>query len=982
MDFSIKNCRFLLIPLVFVNLVLFSDLCLATTGSISGKVTDERIGEPLAGANVFIRDTALGAASASDGTFLIRNVPPGTYELMASFIGFHTQVTQVQVEVAEVVDVNFSLKEDVYRGEEIVVTGIASKTSRAVAPVAVSRIRASEYTAKNSYQSFNELVNGKIAGVSVKSSSGNPGAGFRFEVRSGGGLNGDEQPVIYVDGVRVNNDEVGPWGVGGQRISILADLNPDDIESIEILKGPAGGASYGTNGSNGVVLITTKRGKIVSESARGVDINYKFTTGWNSQAEKYSSDDYLSADAANAIFRTGRIWQNSVSVVGGSAVLKYFASFENRDEEGITRNNALKRKNFRANIDATPNDKLTFSLNLGYTLNDIQRPRNDATTFGQLGNTVGFARPYVFIDSLAVEGLKDMNNSNRIVASLNAEYALFKKLAIRVGVGIDDHDLRGVQNFPVNFDYTGNADFGQRYTSNVRRKQNTYNWDVSYTYNPHPDLNITSIAGVQLFDSRFEETFIGVFGFDSELISNIGAAQEIDFADEDFFHRREAGVFTQHSLAFKDQYFLTLNLRRDYASVFGIEAPSVYYPGANFALRLDKYPFFPSTFDLMKLRFSYGETGVLPDLLDGVPLLYSALNSGFGVGAFLSNIGNAEIEPERVKEFEVGFDAEFLRHWVLEFTYYRQKAENSIVSFRNSPSTGRTATAVPFNIGEIKGWGVETLLQALPIRTKNFELALTLINSHQDNEVVDLGGAQPIFDVFDANVVKEGLAKHEFFLIPVLGAQFTPEGVYAAPQLGSERVSFGNPIPNYTGSFSVNFRFLKNLNLYFLTDWATGHKILNGTNTFSYQLGNNPRFNTLATQLGLNFSAIAPFSFPVEGVERLTPDTAEYQAAAEEFARLDWRFFSNFIEDADFFKLRELSISYSFKDWLPKLFKANRTLKDLVVTVSGVNLWTATKYSGPDPEVNVFGARSLVRGQDLATLQHPRVYNLSLAFSL
>ncbi len=964
----------------FALLLIYDPSSATTTGSTAGQVIDARTTEPLTGVNVYLKGTSLGAASTSDGTFLIPNVPPGTYQMVASHVGFHTEEMTVRIAVGDVVNVNFSLQEDIYHSEEIVVVGIASKTSRAMAPVAVSRLSASEYTEKNTYQGLNELVNGKIAGVAVRSSSGNPGSGFRFMVRSGGGLNGDEQPVIYIDGVRINNDEVGPWGVGGQRISILADLNPEDIENIEVLKGPAGGASYGTNGSNGVVLITTKKGKITSESAAG--INYKFTTGWNTQAEKYSTDDYLSADAANAIFRDGRIWQNSVSVAGGSNLLRYFVSLESREEEGITHNNQLNRKNFRTNLDVTPNEKLTFTVNLGYTLNDIQRPLNDFLIWGQLPNVLGFARPYVFLDSLSIYGFEDSNKSNRILASLSAEYAPFKNFAMRIGFGIDDHDLRGDQTFPVNLTYTGTNDLGARNADNVRRKQNTYNWDLRYTYNPLSDLEITSIAGAQFFDRRLDDTFIRVYGFETELVTNIGAAQELAFANEDFFHRREAGFFTQHALAFRDQYFLTLNLRRDYASVIGIDAPDIYYPGANFAWRFDKYPYFPGNFDLMKFRLAYGETGVLPDLLAGIPLLYRARSSAFGVGAFLSNIGNSEIEPERVKEFEVGFDAEFLRNWALEFTYYRQKAQNSIVASRNSPSTGRTASPVPFNIGEVKGWGVETQLQGTPIRSRNLQLGLALINNYQDNEVVDLGGAQPIFDNFGANVIKEGLAKHEFFLTPVLGAEFDADGLYSGPKLGDERVAFGNPVPNYTGSFSINLRVIKNLNFYLLTDWATGHKVMNQSNTFAYQLGNNPRFNTLVTQLGLNQTGLAPFSSPVEGVEPLTPGTAEYQAAAKEFARLDWRFLSNFVEPADFFKLRELSLSYSFKDWLPKLFSRNRAVKDLVITFSALNLWTATKYSGPDSEVNVFSARSLTRGHDLATLQHPRVYNLSFAFSL
>ncbi|NIR50662.1 TonB-dependent receptor, partial [candidate division KSB1 bacterium] len=140
-------------------------------------------------------------------------------------------------------------------------------------------------------------------------------------------------------------------------------------------------------------------------------------------------------------------------------------------------------------------------------------------------------------------------------------------------------------------------------------------------------------------------------------------------------------------------------------------------------------------------------------------LLYEAEQGGFGAGGVLRRIGNAEIEPERVKELELGFDAEFFANYALELSYYSQDIEDSIILFRNAPSTGKTRTSVPFNIGQASGRGIETLFQGSPIRTKNFGLDFTLINSFQDNEVDDLGGAQPIFDGFDINVVKEGLRK-------------------------------------------------------------------------------------------------------------------------------------------------------------------------------------------------------------------------------
>ncbi len=527
---------------------------------------------------------------------------------------------------------------------------------------------------------------------------------------------------------------------------------------------------------------------------------------------------------------------------------------------------------------------------------------------------------------------------------------------------------------------------GRRAIYNRQNNQFTYNLDARYTYSFLRGLNVTSIAGVQLFDRKQKTFNIQKKDYLTELITNIGAGETFEGGDETYSHTREAGVFTDHSFAYLDQYFFSVMLRNDYASSIGFEAPSIFYPRASFAIRLDKYKFFPSLFNLMKLRAAYGETGVLPGVTDGIPLLWRAEPSGYGAGAVLAAIGNPKIEPERIKELEVGLDAELFTNYAVEFTYYRQYAENSIIEFRNAPSTGKTATAVPFNIGAVKGWGIESLIQARPLSTQKFQLDLSLTNNYQTNEVTDLGGAQPIFDAFDINVFKEGLPKHAFYTQKVVGALFNADGTYKGPDVLKDengqdaRVNFGSPIPTYTGAFTMNLRFLRNFNLYVLTDWATGHKMFNNTKEFAIYLGN-------AFGIGANYKRyreledILGIKEWYDNITAATVGSEEYKAAAVEYAKLDRRYDGNFIEDADYFKLREISLSYSFRDLLPKVY-ANRYLSDLVIGVSGRNLWTTTKYSGADIEMNFSGSRSLERGQDFLTLQNPRVYTFWMRISL
>ncbi|MDZ7361510.1 MAG: TonB-dependent receptor [candidate division KSB1 bacterium] len=961
---------------------LLAPAAVLADGTITGKVAVKETGEPLFGANVFLKGTTIGTVTNAEGAYTILRVKPGDYVLVASFVGYHTESTPITVTDNATVTANFAMRVDVFQGEAVVVTGIASRTSKELAEVAVSRVQATQLTESTNYHNFSQLVNGKVAGVNLTPSSGNVGAGFRFNVRSGGGLNGNEQPVIYVDGVRVNDDQFTGFGVGGQGISLLSSLNPEEIERFEVLKGPAGAASYGTNGSNGVVLITTRRGKLAS--GRNVAIDYKFITGSNQQAYEYSKSDYLTAANANRIFRTGNIQQHTVNATGGLNTLKYFVSFDKREEEGITRNNEGDRTSLRANLDVVPNERLTFQVNAGYTQDQLKRPNNDNNILGYLGNTLLLPRPYGFTDSTAIENIGDKTNVNRFIGAASAEYTPFKNLFGRFSVGVDNENLRQDQFFPVNLVYpVAQLDQGQRSLFNLRNVQYTYTLDGRYSFNLISRLNGSVVAGAQLFNRRQETSFISKFSFPSEFISNIGAGTQLGSADEGFTNTREAGIFAEGSFSYVDQYYATIGIRRDYASVIGKKAPSINYPKASLAVRLDRYAFFPNFFNLMKIRAAYGETGVLPGLLDGIELLYRAQGGGYGRGAVLSSIGNSEIKPERIKELEFGFDAQIFNNYAVEFTYYLQEAKDSIVGFRNSPSTGKIATAVPFNIGKIKGSGLEAKIDANPIRRRNLDINLSVIGNYQKNEVKDLGGAQPIFDGFDNNVIKEGLPKHQFYVRKVLGARFDPtSGAYLGPNVSTDRFDFGSPIPKYNGSFTLNLRVFRSINFYALADWATEFKVLNFTNVFSYRFGNNPEFNRLANQLNLaGRPGVAANSAVDNTITRLTPNTPEYQAAAERFARLDHTFNANFIEDGDFLKLREISVNYSLKDWLPRL-NADRYFRDVVVGFSARNVWTTTKYSGPDPEVNHNGARSLTRGNDFLTLQSPRAYNFIFRFSL
>ncbi len=967
--------RRLKLPSVLGALLLLVPLWAQAQGVLRGRVTDAETGEPLPGANIVLVELQRGAASDIDGNYEIVDIPVGTYTLRASFVGYRTLEQSVEIR-SGVQELNLTLQPDYTGLEEVVVTGIASRTSKARAEVAVSRINTEELLQQNAYQDITAMINGKIAGVTAKQATGNVGGGLRFIVRADAALNGNGQPVIYVDGVRIDNAEVAGFFTGGQEFSMLANLNPEDIESIEVLKGPAGAALYGTSGANGVILIRTKRGR-----TGDFRVQYKRVIGANQQLKKYTLDTSPTPDVANGFFRDGVISQHTISISGGTANVRYYTSYDRRKEEGHIRNNAMDRQTFQANFDAFPNDKITVRASAGYTYNEMDLPQNDNNILGFLGNTLLATRPFLFEDSTDLINVTDRSRITEFLGSVEVTYTPMENMEVRAAIGYQGSDFREDRTLPRGIDVTTN---GRRSIFIRRNQQYTYDFNARYSYNILPELEATTIVGGQAFNRILRTFFMQKENFVSELISNIGAGSDFINGDEGFAHSREAGIYAQQEFAYANKLFVSLGLRRDYASAVGRKAPSIFYPKASMALRLDQFDFTPDFFTLLKPRIAYGETGVLPGPLDGFALLFGAEPSGYGAGATPDQIGNPEIEPERVRELEVGFDAELYNRIGIEFTYYRQWATNSIINFRNPPSTGLVASDVPFNVGESQGWGIESALTANVWRTRNYSLDFTFIWNWSRNEVKDLGGAQPIFDPFDVNVIKEGLPRSAFYTFRSK-AVFDPNtGEYLGSEVikdengEAKRFYLGTPYPEHSGSFSVTFRFLRNFTFYALADWQLGLNVFNLTKLFQVRFGGNKERNILAAKLGL----LDPDTFEyTKGIEPLQPGTPEYREAAERHAALDGNYDGNFVEDGDFLRLRELSLRYDFTNLLRRT-NLGRHIKGLSLAISAQNVLLITKYSGMDPELNFAGGRGLIRGQDFLTLPIPRVVYATLTVTL
>ena len=962
--------------LFFMALLLVPGLAMAQTGTVTGQVLDSQSGETLPGTNLLLVELARGAAADISGMYEIEDVPAGTYTLRASFVGYRQQEQTISVTAGQELEVNIAMIPDFTGLEEVVVTGLASSTSRAQSTVAVGRVDAEKLTETNTYQDLSQLVGGKIAGVNVLPSSGNVGGGVRFNVRGGGGLNGDGQPVIYVDGVRMDNSEITGFGAGGQGLSALADLNPEEIASIDFLKGPASTAIYGTEGANGVVIITTKRGSIARRS--NISVRYKGSFGYNERIREYSEEDYGTAADANALFREGDIRQNTLSVSGGGESVSFFTSVDNRYEEGIIPNNQGERTTFRANFNAFPSEQVTLKASAGYTLNDVQRPDNDNNIFGFLGNTLLLPFSYAFTDSLSVNAIEDGFRTNRFVGSLEGSYSPIRNLEITGTFGYDGSSLRQDRTFPQNRSYSGVTN-GERNVFIRNNDQYNGNLNVRYRYDITPGLNATTIVGGQFFDQR-NQTFFGTAqNFSTDLVTDIGTGGDIQEVNEGFLNARQAGLYIQQQVSYNNTYFLEGILRRDFASAIGEDASTITYPSVRGSVRFDQFDFVPEMFDLLKFRAAYGEAGNLPNLDDVVAIQFQASPSGFGAGSRVGSVGNSLLVPERVREIEFGLDTELFSRLSLEASYFQTYSDDSIIEFTPAPSTGFGSFGVERNVGQINGKGVELALGITPLSTRQFQVDFNTTYAYQTTEVQDLGGSPPIFDAFDLNVIKEGLPRSAYYVEEVIGARFNDQGEYAGVLCASDtdpdgvpcgtgdRQFLGVPFPEHFGSISLNVRLFGGLNLYSLADYALGHRVFNST--LGFTSGGAP-FNNNAKRNALE-----------EELEMLTPGTQEYIEVANAYARTDGRHDSNFLEDADYLKLREITVTYDFADLYTRATGRN-DVRTFLIGLSARNVLTTTKYSNPDPEVNFRGSRDLSRGQDFLTLQNPRSFYLTVSLGI
>ena len=839
-------------------LVLLFPLSVCAQGVIEGTVVDGKADRPLPGAQVVVEGTNIGSATASDGTYRIPNVPTGEQVIRVQFVGYTAQERTVIVEEGETLSINFTLRESAVNLDEVVVTGAGARSAKRELGNSVATIDAAGLDLAP-VQSFSDLLQGRSPGVVGLPSGGLTGEGTRIRIRGSASLSQSNEPIVYIDGVRANNGGgfSGFADTGGGGVpSRLDDIAPNSIASIEILKGAAAATLYGTQASNGVLQISTKRGQqgdlqftFSSETtASQYPDAYPDQVGFARDEDQASTmEEVIGGNiqpyelvrqnvALDLTDATGIGQTYSGSVSGGSEGIKFYVSgryqksgspfdsqfIRNPDyPAGISplSKNDLQRVQGMANLTITPSDQFQMLVSTGYVdtrFNSIQTNNN---IYGTI-SLAQFSKPEQVIPGV---------NRSGTIAFATVNESLRQTVSQDVQRFFGSTDISYSPADEIDFDAT----FGVDYTSSLNTERRPFGWNVDGFSSDTPAGFKDVGVGNQLFltadvktqystdlgDQFTSELDVGVQGFfeyntvESSSGSDfpgpgfevVDAGAEVSVA-ESISEIVNAGVFAQEQIGFRDYAFLTVGARYDANSAFGSDFSGVLYPKAQLSVVPTDAPFLGESplLSSLRIRTAIGQSGLQPGAFDA-QTTFTSLSSGTGAGVVPDNLGNPDLEPEVATEWEAGFDAGLLSDRLsFTFTYWNRTVDQALVS-RQFPPTGGFRSPQLVNIGQIDAQGVEAEVEGTVFESESFSVDAFANTSYLNEEVTDLGGAPPIkvggsYPRY-RNYIVEGHAPGAHFGVQL---QDTPKGTLPIDLTGDGNPDTEQELINYLDGLTVS----------------------------------------------------------------------------------------------------------------------------------------------------------------------------------
>jgi TonB-dependent starch-binding outer membrane protein SusC len=957
---------------------LVSSSAAAQVRQVAGTVTNSETGQGVTEAVVSVEGSRITARTGNDGRFTM-NVPDGDQTLTVRAIGYKRQTAVVPAANATA---DIALEPDPFKLEEVVVTGQSTGIERQNLPNAVATVSGSELT-RAPTGTLESALQGKIPGALIQANSGAPGGGIQVNLRGVSTINAEVNPLFVIDGVVVSNEAIpngadavtGAQSGGNPRnqdnpTNRIADLNPEDIERIEVLKGGSAAAIYGSKATNGVVIITTKRGQAGKPQ---FNITQRLGTFWranelgrrNFRSLEEALSVYSDTATVTALFQPGRTfdiedqifgrkalsYETAASVNGGTEQTRYFISALVKDDEGIAINTGYKKQSVRANID----QELSRWLNLSVNTNVIHsRSRRGLSNNDNFGSSPYAVFPFTpnFIDLSAtgplitdfpanpfersnpiqtISFLKNEEDTWRALGTLTARMALLTSARHNlslIGIG-------GVDYFEQDNDFVSPPEMEFEPTDRqpgtvVLGKASNLNLNLAvngnYSYTPESGkYQATTSLGVQYEDRDLNATRI--------LGRTLLAGQEnpdqvasiTPFQDDRLV--RDLGIYGQEEvLLLNRRLLLTAGLRADRTSSNGNTDKFFFYPKAAASYRLIR-PF--GGLDEIKLRGAFGQTGNQP--LFGAKFSSDTTGTIGGIiGSYPGNrSGDPNIQPERQTEFEAGFDAQLGGGAAeLNFSVYQRTISDLLLEQTIAPSIGKE-TRIFTSDSKLRNRGIEVALTISPVRTETVSWLFRTTFFANRSRITQL--SVPTFETGGFGTS--------------LGAFRIEQGASATQIVGREGV-VGDANPDFQMSFSSDFDY-KRLTFGFLLDWKQGGDVLNLTE-FLYDLGRN------------------------------SVDEVEAGAAR----RLAFNTLTGtYVQDASYLKLREVNLSYN----LPESFTRGLlggNIRHARLTLSGRNLLRFTGYRGLDPEVSNFANQAIVRNIDVAPFppSHSVFFSIDLGF--
>jgi TonB-linked SusC/RagA family outer membrane protein len=983
---------------------------------ISGKVTGND-GKGIPSISVIIRTDANGAYNLS------AELKGGNYTIEFSGIGFKTTIQSLTVSNATSYSINVTLAEDALNLDEVVVTGVSAGTTRKQLGSYISTVKADQLT-KGATSNVLAALQGKTAGAQIIQNSGDPSGGISVRLRGISSVNSSSEPLYIVDGVIVNNATTrvtntsanydGGSFVGTIGQNRLADINPADIERIEVLNGAAAAAIYGSRANAGVVQIFTKRGSagapvvsfstsmLISSLRKSVEVNRSPTKfGGPTDGVGAQTQDILTPALTNTtpvtrydyndyIFRTAMGTDNNVSVSGGKDKTKYYTSASFYKNEGIVKNTDFRRFSFRTNLDQALNDKVSFNIGLNFINSFSNEIGNfhDLWTRDALGNIKAIGERGRVNPVSVIEDVKQKEETNRLIASAGLKLKPIKGLTVDYTMGIDQYGQKG-QTFIPAFAYNvSDGFFGGGATLDPTRNgyasAASYNFfqinnELNATYQARitNDITSTTQVGYSLQYEKSSYTLLQGRGLAPFVQTVNGASTLLQGADE----RSEisvSGYYAQQNFNYKSLLFVTGAIRVDGSSVFGKDQRNQKYFKASGSYIISEHGFWQNmamnkVWNFAKLRIAYGESGNLTGI--GA---YSRFNS-YSSNSFISRtslvssttLANTNVKPERQQELEFGIDLGFFNSRLnIQTNIYTKKVDDLLINRFIAPTTG--FSSLLDNFGSLENKGFELVLTAKPIQNRNISWTITGIYNHNRNKAVRIGQALTLLST------NQGA--------PVAIIEGQPIGVFYGAFFAVD--ASGNPVKT-AGGFIQGERGSQTSPLTYTVqrDPTTGLPIASFPLLRRIIGDPNPDYTaSLVNEISYKKASLRVQFDAVQGNEVFNADWRTRQgvgngkeAEKEQTGVYPRGYISNFyasveqwrIDDGSFVKLREISLSYAFGNF--------RKVKDITLSVSGRNLISWDNYKGYDPEVNAGGQSTILRGIDFGAVPIPKTFSVGLS---